>query len=613
MPTLKLGNIQIHASPMRLKQLGSSKLSLLFVLLFIWSALLINKQWTPHDRVISNDLNFYYIYLPATFIYHDLTFNYVNNKLPIEVFRSSWTLTTPNKRHVSKMSSGFAIMLTPFFLMAHFYELITNGPANGYTDTYSLFICLATFFYLMIGLVYQHKTLSHFFDERTTSFTIVGLGLATNIYYYSTYAFSNPHVFSFCLFSIFIWKTIQWHHKSTLRDSILLGLLLGLITIMRPNNVVIVLFPLLFGVYNRSSLMDKMKLMTQNKMNILVAILAFGIGILPQLIIWKIQTGHFIYYSYQKEHFYFSHPHVLDGFFSFRNGMFIYAPVLLLVIPGFIFVWKKGRQFAMATSFFFVINAIIVFSWWCWWYGGSFGIRAMIESYAILALPIGCFIQEFGKANKWRNYAITIFIGLCVVLNQFQCLQEQTSLLHYSDMTFKTYKLIFGRLTWPAGYAESLNHPDIEKAFMGEPERNFTATFPFLQGGKFKNVSFKAANGMFVSADLDVQNKLIADRRKPNNWEIFRMDMEDFGTCHLHSWNNKFVYADPYEHPQLTANRDQAGNWETFFVESFPNNKFAIKAASNNKYIKLNQQNNNLLEATSEVVGANELFEIIPQ
>jgi Fascin domain-containing protein len=592
---------------MRLKDLGYSKLALIFTLLFVWSAILINQKW-KNDDVISNDMNFYYIYLPAIFIYHDITLNYTDTKLPMEVFRSSWKLKTEDGKHfVSKMSCGNAIMLSPFFLTAHLYETVTKGDPNGYSTTYRIFICLASFFYLLIGLFYQYKILSRFFDQRTVGFTLIALGLGTNLYAYSTCFFSNPHVFSFALFSLFIWKTIQWHIIPNTKNSIIIGLLLGLITLVRPSDIVIILFFALYGIFNKNSFKQKVKLLLKNWKQLFLILIFLFVGITPQLIIWKIQTGHFIYYSYQSERFYFNHPHIIDGLFSFRNGMFIYAPVLLLIIPGFIYVWKKKYNFAFSSIIFFIINCFIVFSWWCWWYGGSFGIRAMIESYAILALPLGSLVFEFGKNSKVRKYILLSFLIITVTLNQFQTLQAETSLLHYSDMTFKTYKLIWGRLTWPNGYDESLNHPDIENASHGIPERDFTKTFPFLKNGNIRNVSIRASNGKFVSADQNINGILVADRIQIREWETFRLTMEDFGKCKLKSSFNKYISVE--NNSELIANKNEANAWEQFTIEKLPDNKFAIKAY-NGKYLKPDSLNNNILLAASDKINEDEEFEI---
>jgi len=593
-----------------MRNLSGSVIAVCFTLFFIYSSILINQRWNSGE-VISNDMNLYYIYLPATFIYHDISFNYINDKLPKDVRDRSWTLTTEDgKHHVSKMSCGYAIMLMPFFLVAHLFQSLTGGNTDGYNSTYCLFICVASFFYLMAGLFYQRRILLYFFDELTTAFTLIALGLATNIYMYSTFSFTQTHIFSFCLFSILIWKTIEWHQQPLKKNSIIIGLLLGLITIVRPNNIIIAVFFLLYNVCDKNSFSNKFELLKKNKKQLLYIVIFLIIGIAPQLIIWKIQTGHFIYYSYQTEKFYFNHPHILQGLFSFRNGLFIYTPIMLFIIPGFILSFKQKTPFGVASLVYFIFTCYIVFSWWCWWYGGSFGMRAMIESYAIFALPFGCAIKEIGEKKILKKYVLPVILILFIVLNQFQTLQSQSSLLHYYDMSYQAYIKIFGRLTWPSGYEESLIPPDLEFAKLGKPERSFSESFPFLKGKHKAIITLKAANGKFVCADRNLEGKLIADRSKAVEWERFELTIDDFWKCSLLSWQNKYVTVESTPNSELIAKSDRSHEKELFSFEKLNDNKFAIKDY-NNKYVKPDSQNTFILEANSDSITNKEIFEIL--
>jgi hypothetical protein len=598
---------------MKIKNIGISKLTFLLIGFFVYSSVLFNQRWKT-DSVIANDVCFYYVYLPAAFIYHDLTFNYINDKLPPEVLNKSGRCTTEDgKHHYTKMACGYAIMLTPFFLTAHLLVTLFGEHANGYSYMYSMFICLATLIYFLIGLFYLRKTLLRFFGEKTTAYALLAIALATNLYTYTTYSLDCAHTFSFCAISIFIWLSIKWHEAPTFKLSILIGLLLGLITLIRPSNIVIIIFLMLYGIINRESFRNKIRMFWEHKTKVLIIVFCFFIGISPQLILWKIQTGQFIYYSYGDETFFFLHPHIFKGLFSFRNGLFIYTPILILAIPGLFFAWKNRKQFFIATLIFIAVNFYVVFSWWCWWYGGSFSIRPMIDSYALMGLPLGAFFQGFGRINNLTKNILISLLVIFILLNQFQTLQVQTGVMHYSDMTFNTYKKIFGRLAFPKGYMESLEHPDIDYAMIGLPERNYSDSFPFLNGGERSKVLIIASNGKYVCADHDRQGLMIANRDVAEKWEEFDVVMEMFARAKFISFENKYVCADPDSKNMLLANRDRPGEWELFWVFPLGNNKFALKTRTNKKFIKINPSNNNILEATSDSISVNETFEIIAQ
>jgi len=111
-----------------------SKFAIIFVLA---SSLIItahNQTWKK--SVIEWDIISYYAYLPGLFIYEDLTFSFVFKNPPKGV--KIWVETTPENKHVIKMTSGLAILYAPFFLIAHGIAKLQPEmyAPNGYSMVY---------------------------------------------------------------------------------------------------------------------------------------------------------------------------------------------------------------------------------------------------------------------------------------------------------------------------------------------------------------------------------------------------------------------------------------------------------------------------------------------
>jgi hypothetical protein len=272
------------------------------------------------------------------------------------------------------------------------------------------------------------------------------------------------HAYSFCLFAIFFYYTIQWYAKSSLRNTIILGLTLGLISLIRPSNALIVLF---FALYETCSFSDfkKRLLFAKEKwfMIFLMAIISLLLWI-PQFIYWKIATGHYLFYSYTDERFYFNDPHILEGLFSFRKGWLVYTPIMVFALLGLFVNNESIKKQRLAIIGFMSLNIYIIFSWWCWWYGGSFGQRSMIESYALLSLPLASFTQfVLDKLIIVK----TLFFTVClffVGLNIFQTYQFELKSLHWDGMNKKLYFLQFGKLDRIEGFDELVHWPDYDRA-----------------------------------------------------------------------------------------------------------------------------------------------------
>jgi ABC-type multidrug transport system fused ATPase/permease subunit len=189
---------------------------------------------------------------------------------------------------------------------------------------------------------------------------------------------------------------------------------------------------------------------------------------LPQLIYWKIQTGSYVYYSYGKQRFFFNHPHIWKGLFSYRKGWLLYSPVMILSVFGFIWLKRYNKQLLVPVLAFCLINIYIVFSWWCWWYGGSFGQRALIESYAFLSLPMAACITQLGK-NRLILSAILLFALGTVYLNIRQTKQYAEGILHWDSMSKELYWATFNKMQHlPEDQKNKLlAPPDYEKAMEG--------------------------------------------------------------------------------------------------------------------------------------------------
>ncbi len=419
------------------------------------------------NKVIDNDVVSYYAYLPAALIFHDLNFSFVKT-LPADFKGKIWLQTAPNGKPILRMTMGLAFLWLPFFLGAHIFAKVIGIEALGYSWPYSFSIFAAAIFYLFIGLVFLRKILMKYFSEMITGITLLLIVLATNMIFYVISEPGMSHVYNFSLITIFVFVTLNWVEKPTIVSTLIMGLLAGLITLIRPVNGLVLVFPALLSVNSWQEIRNRL---TERWKLILMAGLVAVLVVLPQMLYWKAQTDHFIFNSYMDAgRFYFLRPHVLNGLFSFRKGWFIYTPVMLLSVSGLFFLKRYSKEFLRAIPVFLVLTIYVIFSWWCWWYGGSFGARPMIDTYGIMAIPLAAFLSFFMDQSVWQKRLVGLTLVILISLNQFQTYQYRISLLHWDSMTGKAYKGIFLKINWPEGYDKMIQVPDYDKALKGEEE-----------------------------------------------------------------------------------------------------------------------------------------------
>ncbi len=450
----------------------------LLAVVMLWTFISL-KRWGQAEtkqKIIAWDVTSYYCYLPATFIMHDVSMEFTRRAADksYEENHQYWYQTAPNGSRVIKFTMGMAVMYSPFFFIAHAVAHLFNYPPNGFSTPYEFFIALSNLVYLFIGLFYLRKILLSLFTEVITGITLLCIVLGTNLYYYTTTEPAMSHAYSFAIVSVFIYQVIKWHTSPTLQKSIGIGFLFGLMVLIRPVNAILLLFPLLYTVYSKKTFIDKMNLLISKRKKLLIMGITAFLVFFPQLIYWKYLTGQWFFYSYLEEHFYFNNPHVLLGLFSFRNGWLIYSPIMTFSLIGIVFLFQSKKQFSVATLLFTLINIFVCYSWWTWWYGGSYGSRPMIDSYALLAIPLAAFFEYLFTYSKKVFAAFLIVPVLLISLNLFQTYQRRTGIIHWDSMTAGAYRKVFLKSELSnediMEREKLLVHPDYDKAKAGEEE-----------------------------------------------------------------------------------------------------------------------------------------------
>jgi hypothetical protein len=295
------------------------------------------------------------------------------------------------------------------------------------------------------------------------------LVFATSVTYYATFDAGFSHIYSLFAISLFIYLTKLLFQTKKYSYFIYAAAALGLVAILRQSNLLIVLFvPFLAG--SRTELMDCIKGIFADKKIMVIGVFSFFIILFVQLVIWYLQTGYFVLNSYQNYSFDFSNPHFYDILFSYKKGLFLYTPILVLAMLGLIYmlVIKKEYYLFLWWMVFFVILTYVLSSWWSWFFGCSYGLRAYIDFYPVFFIPFAIMLNSVGNAMK----IIVITLSLITVpINLIQTFQYSVFILHWIDMDKEMYWKIFLEtddkyrgLVWKRKY--DLNHYNVEKEYV---------------------------------------------------------------------------------------------------------------------------------------------------
>lgn len=391
-------------------------------------------------RITTWDALGYYMYLPGIFIYHDVTkldwFFDIDSEYHLSGGTYYQIRKHKNGNYVFKYLGGVSILQSPFFFSGHWVAKHTKFEADGFSPPYQYAIALSVLFYCILSIFLLRKILLNYFNDITSALTLLFLTLATNFVHYVAADCGLSHGFIFPLYVLVLYFTFKWHKSPGILWASLIGLVIGLATISRPTEAIMLFIPLFWSTQTKEQSKIKWALVKKYKNHIFYTILFGFIGILPQLIYWKIASGSFIYDVGSKWDFLTPHLRVL---FGWEKGWFIYTPITVFFIIGLFFTGKY--PFKKSVIIFCLLNIYIIISWHKWRYGGSYSCRALMQSYPVFALPFAAFIHHI-KLKKWRFlfYALGFYL---VFVNLFQTRQVSKKILHYDHMNRKYYGRIY--------------------------------------------------------------------------------------------------------------------------------------------------------------------------
>jgi len=426
-------------------------------------------RWLTFDwlSIISWDVFGYYLYLPATFIHNDVglkDFTWVQSVLdtykPTIGFYQAYM--GPAGEYVMKYTMGLAILYSPFFFIAHLLAPVLGYPADGFSLPYEISIAMGGLVYMAAGLWFLRKSLLRYLPDGITALTMAVIVLGTNYFQLTAYDGAMSHNYLFFLYALLLWFSIRWNEAPSWGYSAGLGLVLGMMALIRPTEIIAVLVPLLWGVTGKESLARKWKMLKDHwGMVVLAGSLLFLTGFM-QLLYWKLHSGQWLYYSYEEgEKIRLFAPYFMRVMFSFKKGWLVYTPLMTFAILGFIVQFRRNRESFIPVFLFTFFNLMIICGWTTWWFGGSLGQRSMMQSYALLALPMGFFIQWVADRKWWTRILFILIFGCGIFLNLFQTWQYMNFIFDPSRMTWPYYRAVFLK-----------THVDPSDRRLLEPDRN---------------------------------------------------------------------------------------------------------------------------------------------
>lgn len=539
----------------------------------------IKNSENPHP--ISWDVYGYYLYLPASFIYNDLG---LENDIWINETREKYQPSSTfyqvkdgqNNKKIIVYNCGYAFIYAPGFLFAHSIAPLVGYEQDGFSKPYQLGLLFTALLISIIGVIMLRKIVLLFFSDKVSVVIIACIFFGTNYFYQSIFDGLMPHNILFTINCFIVWYTIRWHKEQTMKNIFFVGLFIGIATLCRPTELIWLLIPLLWNVKNKEAFIRKIVFLFKNYLQLL-ALTGTILSILCiQLAYNKYASGMFFNINLHNEGFSFLSPYTYDFLFSYKKGWLVYTPLMTLGILGFYFLWKENKKIALAVSSFFIINLYVISSWECWWYATSFSQRPMVESYAIMALPLGYFINDVFKQKNIVKGLVSIGFVLFVSFNLFQTWQFKKGIIHGERMTKEYYWKVFGTTEKNESFNQFLSPDRYQNTF--SEYNNYNANFnkKVVYFNSFENLE----SGFVDSTNVTGKKSLLLDSNTPFSPEFkdeyFNITSKSYVWVRASVWvyqtvpytesNSCLVVSTEYKGKSI---KYKSSNYESFNIKPF--------------------------------------------
>lgn len=372
----------------------------LFLAIFLVGYGLSNMVGVFGDPIRSDGVG-YHAYLPALVLHGDPSYR----TLAEDVFGGripAWTGIRPLEHggYLNRYTPGLAVMMLPFFLLAHVVTLAMQSPpgapewfqfnfrADGFSFFYQQAAGLGGVAYLMAGLLLLRGILRLHFRPAVVLVTMLTLVFGTNLLNYGMGESFSAHVVVFFLVVVLM-RAVPWWQQSPERidRALVLGLLVGILALVRPTALLAGLLIPLYGVSRPADARPRNRWLRQHAiaLAVMAATAALVVGIQPLLN--RMSSGAWIYdaYAQQGEGFFWRNPKWWQVLVSPKHGAFLFAPTLVLAVAGLAFLRGTARVWLGAAWIYVLGTYYAVASWNNWWLGGAFGHRGFIDVYPLLA------------------------------------------------------------------------------------------------------------------------------------------------------------------------------------------------------------------------------------
>jgi hypothetical protein len=417
--------VSLH-SPLQAPQ---RRLEISLLVIFVLTLPLLNP-WIRGDGVG------YYAYARAPLIEHNLDFTH-DYQFANESFREARCDENGNPKPEYRTSTGHldnhftvgpAMLWSPFLLVAHIGVIVARTlgsdiQANGFSWPYRYAMAFATVLYGFLGLFISFRLAIKYVGPLWSFVATIAIWWASSLPVYMYFNPSWSHAHSAFVVALFLWYWDATREHRSLRQWLVLGVIVGLMLDVYYANLMIVSVLAIEAVVQYNCIFRSGRPLPSAFFELFTRHLLFGVAVLVLMIPtfvsrWIVYGGPFETGYYSIRIFLWRSPVFLRVLFSSNHGLLSWTPLVAFALVGLLLlairVHRVGIPFFAAVLAFYLFISIFPD-----WAGiSSYGNRFFISLTPFFIVGLAYLLERIATRFERPHAALAVSAGVlaCFVL-----------------------------------------------------------------------------------------------------------------------------------------------------------------------------------------------------
>jgi hypothetical protein len=397
---------------------------------------LVSLPLVVHDIRAADEIE-YFSYLRSITFDHDLDFNneyqYFFDRSPNKYTYSGFKKTfidtvTPTGLRPNFGPIGTAILWAPFYGLGHVAALVSRAAgipvaADGYSKPYLWAITFGSAFYALAGLLLSYAFCRTLVEQAAAFWATLTIWLGTPVIFYSHLAPGYSHAASLFAVALLLYFWNRWRDALNLRRAIGLGVIGGLVAMIREQDALFLIVPALYATVGITDLLrqgawrDTIRAIS----NIAVVGIAAIMAYIPQLLVYQILNGAPRPNKDVSDKMNIISPYFLQVMIDPAHALPYWSPIALLALVGVALLIRRDPRLGLALLISFLLTWYINGAIKTWTTAGSFGARRFLNCTPIfivgLAYAYGAILAVARKRGGGWGAIVLLISVLAIAWN----------------------------------------------------------------------------------------------------------------------------------------------------------------------------------------------------